>query len=180
MKIPLSDLKPQIDLTLTGDEDWLQPLYADFPADAVVETPRLTGSVTVIHELAGTVIARGTINYEPIVGCSRCGKPITWPLSLKFSLRFYKPGDDELEDREQTVSSGQLDDYWIENDEVDIGQVIHDQVHTAIPSRTIAYADDDKSCRICMTDLSEALVFGPGEQEPESPFAVLADKKWKN
>jgi uncharacterized metal-binding protein YceD (DUF177 family) len=183
MLIHSQDLDPSgapTRIEIAGDETWLERIYSDFPA-AGGARPRLTGTVSLSREAAGSVVVQGSIAFAPEVSCSRCSRFIPWPLRLELSQRYLAVELKHLP-REKNLSRSDLDAYYLEDGAVDLETLINDAVQTELPSTFVPEREDGAACRVCKADLSAALVYGKKETQagaPASPFAALKDLKLK-
>lgn len=184
MKISINDIDPRFDLNIQGNEPWLARLYEDFPVESGPK-PVLKGDLRLTSEEGGSILVTGQLSYAPMLGCSRCDKPIGWPLDLKVDVRFYPAGVNEAP-REKNLSRAELDAYYIEDAAVDVEVLINDTVQTGLPSRILVTSKDGKACGICKDDLTIDQVYGTpadggavkkGDSKPESPFAALKGLK---
>lgn len=178
MRIHIHDLKPDMNVHIDGTEPWLDRLYADFPAQNDQQSrPRIVGDLTLTLEEAGSVLVTGNLSYTPIVSCSRCDLGISWPLSFRLSVR-YLPENVNISSKERTLTSADLDAYYLEDNEIDLEGLINDTVQTALPNRVIATTDDGSACRICEADLTNSQVYGQkDDNDASSPFAALKNLK---
>jgi uncharacterized metal-binding protein YceD (DUF177 family) len=174
MKIHTRELHPELELDVKGDEPWLARIYGDFPVPSGAEIPKITGQVQLRLEEAGTVVARGELSYAPFVHCSRCELPIPWPLALSLNVR-YSPAF-ASETRDKTLSRAELDEYFLQDDQLDLEELINDTVQTSLPSRLSPLNEEGTACSICHQSVSGELVYGRPEETAkgkESPFARL-------
>lgn len=180
MRINLLDLNPDLAVDITGNEPWLARIYADFPVPVTQDgapAPLLTGHLKVALEAGGSVKVVGSIQYAPLVPCSRCDIRIPWPMNITVKARFVPDGINP-QSREKNLTRAELDAYYLEGDEADLEQLVNDLVQTALPTQVIAATDDEANCRICGDDLLAAVVYGHAERPAEaSPFAQLATLK---
>ncbi len=170
MRIHVTDIAPEAKLAITGDEPWLKKLYEDFPVEDDGPAPKLTGSLVLRREEGGSIKVTGHLEYAPMVSCSRCTKPILWPLAVEVEERFLPAAANPMR-RDMNLSSADLDAYYLEEQQVDVEGLINDLVQTELPLR-LTPAEDNGSCRVCHADVSDERVFGQGQAEG-SPFAVL-------
>lgn len=176
MRIHVNDLNPEMNLAISGSEEWLSRIYADFPLSPEEGVkPRAEGNLKLILEEGGTVLVRGKVRYAPVVNCGRCEKGIPFPLDLKIDMRFF-PETLQDDSPEVNLATGDLDTYYLDKGFADIEGLINDTIQTAIPNRLVLTAEDGKACQICGIDLSEDRLFG-AEAKEASPFAVLKDLK---
>lgn len=182
MKIAVKDLTDEMLLELQGNEIWLERLYADF-AQGPGERPKLTGTLKISTEAGGGVLVRGQLNYQPLIACARCDRDVPLPLSITLESRVLPPSANpdlaENSQRDRLLSRDELDVYFLIDGCVDLEVLINDAIQTEVPMRYVPVADDGKTCRICVGDLSQALVYGDG-QKANSPFSKLEALKLKH
>src|SRR5690606_24235846 len=106
LKVALGEIKNEFNLTLTGDEPWLSRIYADFAKEnrGAIDAAKITGSVRLIVEPAGTLKVSGRLAYQPTLPCGRCDKPLLWPLDLVLDARFFEPRPDEFSEKDKNLS----------------------------------------------------------------------------
>ena len=183
MKVHILDLNPDLDVSIAGDEDWLAPIYGDFPLpdDCKTEPAKIVGQAKVQKITDDVVRVTGQLKYEPQVSCSRCVKAIAWTLEESFDVYFQRRGQTELP-KDVTLRKGELDEYYFEAEEIDVGEVINDTIQTALPTRFLPEAVDGSACKICGIDLEPDHVFGTpaSEDDKDHPFAALKGLKTKN
>ena len=185
MKIKTSSLvKPQT-VSIQGDEPWLESIYTSFVEGA---TPaRLTGQLTLTPDTAGFGRVKGEISYTPLVDCSRCAEAIPWPINEKIDVLFRpaKSRDNaELQahsQKEYLLAREDLDDYVMDNGQLDLEELINDTVQMTIPLQTVPVVEGElgsSNCGICGIDLEQDQVYG---EAPVSDFASkLANRTAKN
>lgn len=181
MRVHISDLDQDKTITLSGTEDWLTTLYANFPlgeTGAGVK-PRLTGSLKLTLAEGGYVHVRGSLKYAPILNCGRCEKGLPLPLDLAIDTT-YMPAAAPVADKELNLTEADLETYYLEDDAVDLEGLIIDTVDLAVPTRFVVTKDDDKTCAACGIDLSNDRLYashGDEAAEKASPFSILKDLK---
>lgn len=175
MRVHVNQLHPDLTVTIVGTESWLDRIYADFPADAGGDRPRITGEITLCMETAGSVFVSGRVHYAPIVSCSRCALGIPWPMTLDLATRFTPPATNLPPARERNLSRAELDVYHFEEEAIDLEALINDMVQTSLPNQMIATTDDGSSCRVCSADLTSPQAYT--SEEKTSPFDALKGLK---
>jgi uncharacterized protein len=87
--------------------------------------------------------------------CSRCLEPMTVTVDAPFDLRYQPhspsaPGrDDEREIEEDDFATA-----FYENDQIDLGQLIHEQLYLAIPMKSLCGDGCRGLCPVCGTNLN--------------------------
>lgn len=88
------------------------------------------------YRLAGR--AAGSIELT----CSRCLEPFTMPVTAEFDLR-YVPHTENLGEGEQEVEEDDLATAFYSDDQIDLGQLILEQLHLAMPMKPLC----SEACR---------------------------------
>jgi uncharacterized metal-binding protein YceD (DUF177 family) len=180
VRVPVVSIEGEQVVRITGDEDWLAAIYADFPAPEDAAPSRLTGRLTLVRSALDVVDVTGELRFAPMVDCSRCSRSIPWSLDVPVQARFTPPPSDTPA-RDLRLSAADLDAYYFDEGAVDVAGLVNDAVQTSLPLRFVATTPDGKSCRICGVDVSSERVFGQGEETDEKhPFAVLKGLKLPN
>lgn len=186
MKISINDLNPSRRLPISGSETWLARLYGDFPAPEG-SAPPITGELELTRDDGGCVTVTGALNYAPFLPCSRCAKPLPWPLRMEVEARYY-PEDVNPAPREKNLSKADLDAYYLIDHAVDLEELVNDAVQTALPSQILSVDGNGENCAVCQEDVSTPYVYiedetkkpGAEPDEKASPFAVLKGLKLPN
>lgn len=179
MRFKVEELRNPVPIVIKGDEVWLREIYATFDQKKPGEGPLITGEMTLTPADYGVYYLEGELAYTPSVPCGRCVDRIPWEIKRSFSLRFLTPYQDEESDEplEKDLTPEDLDDYYIENKEIDIEPVLNDLIQTALPTRLIKTTADGKACAICLEDIEKPLVYEQQSAADASPFAVLKKLK---
>jgi uncharacterized protein len=98
---------------------------------------RLVGAVKTILELP----------------CSRCLESFTTPIDAPFDLR-YQPHAKVAAEAEREVEEDDLTTAFYENDEIDLGQLMHEQFYLALPMKPLCQSDCKGLCPTCGTNLN--------------------------
>ncbi|MBM4252388.1 MAG: DUF177 domain-containing protein [Deltaproteobacteria bacterium] len=180
MRLAVAAINGQIEVTIKGNEPWLEALYRDFPLPGGTgEAALLSGVLKLRVEEAGSVHVTGHLSYAPIVSCSRCDKAIAWPLACDVDVRYLPEQINDLE-REKNLSRNDLDAYFLDGDEVDLEQLITDTVELALPSRFVLADAKGERCRVCAVSVADGRVYGAADDTSQSsPFAALKGLKLK-
>lgn len=176
MKIAIKDLRQKQSIVITGEEPWLEGIYSEFPPPKGQMKPLVTGNVEIFcEEIEGAGYrVKGEIAYEPFVECSRCGDiKLQWPVSASFDVVFLAPDLKAMAHKEINLSEEELNDYFIDNGQIDLELLINDYIQMGIPQRTLKESEDGESCLTCGVNLDEDRVYGEEKSEDDSPFAAL-------
>ncbi len=183
MRIKVSDIVDPLTIDVEGDEAWLGKIYESFGVDKGQKSATVSGSLMIFPEQAGVVLVRGKVEFTPPVDCSRCGKIIPWPISESIEVAYTTKSEKNESGPHAIVDlrPQDLDEYLVENDEIDIEVLINEFIQVAVPTRKVLTDEDDR-CKICGEDLAGDSVYGQeNESEPtDNPFAKLKGLKLKN
>jgi len=100
------------------------------------------------------VLVEGTIRTTVSLNCSRCLKPVSYPVETRFREE-YNPAEDVDKEEEQELSERELDLSYYSNDELDISELIREQVLLSVPMKVLCRADCKGICPKCGKDLNE-------------------------
>jgi len=176
MKIYLRDLQDgPLTVNLEGTEDWLQAVCQWFRAPKSVEVPRLTGNVTFNH--AGDFVwVEGSFSYQPFVACDLCSHLVQINLSGAIS-RSYGLELPEFKEKEKDLKPGELDEFYLAGDHLDLGDMLNEVVQLALPAGNRHSSGHPE----CVPASEGGDVFwsseSPGEREADNPFAALKKLK---
>ena len=109
--------------------------------------------------------------------CSRCLEPFTAPVDQEFDLR-YQPHTVHVEG-EREIEEDDLTTAFYENDEIDLGHLMHEQFVLSLPMKPLCGDACRGLCPICGTNLNRA----PCDCKPvwEDPrLAALRELRTKN
>ena len=68
--------------------------------------------------------------------CSRCLDPLPWPVDVTFDVR-YHPRTTAASAEEVEIEEDDLTDAFYEKDEIDLGQLIHEQLMLSVPMKPL-------------------------------------------
>jgi uncharacterized protein len=85
--------------------------------------------------------------------CSRCLEPFTTPIDTAFDLR-YQPRSVNTGEGEREVEEDDLTTAFYENDEIDLGQLIREQIYLSIPMKPLCRERCLGLCPVCGTNLN--------------------------
>ena len=110
--------------------------------------------------------------------CSRCLEPFTVPVDHEFDLR-YQPHTATSGDSEKEIEEDDLTTAFYEKEEIDLGQLMHEQFVLSLPMKPLCSDACGGLCPICGTNLNK----GTCECKPvwEDPrLAALRELRTKN
>jgi uncharacterized protein len=110
--------------------------------------------------------------------CGRCLEPYTAPVDQSFDLRYHPrtlntgEGEKELEDDDLTTA-------FYENDEIDLGHLMHEQFVLSLPMKPLCGDDCKGLCPVCGTNLNRGTCdCKPVWEDPR--LAALRELRTKN
>ncbi len=121
------------------------------------------------------VVADGTVSITVSLNCSRCLKPVSYPVETKFSEE-YNPAEDLDKEEEQELTDRELDLSYYSNDELDISEMIREQVLLSVPMKPLCVADCKGICPACGRDLNDGAC-GCKTEEVDPRLAPLSKFK---
>jgi uncharacterized protein len=107
--------------------------------------------------------------------CSRCLETFTLPVATDFDLR-YVPRIENVGEGEKEVEEDDLATAFYSDDQIDLGHLIVEQLHLAVPMKPLCDVECKGLCPQCGTDLnSSACDCSPTWEDPR--LAVLKKLK---
>jgi uncharacterized protein len=95
----------------------------------------------------------GTIRTRLELPCSRCLEAFSWPIDAEFDLR-YQPHSQNSGEGEREVEEDDLTAAFYENDEIDLGQLMQEQVYLSLPMKPLCSDACKGLCPTCGTNLN--------------------------
>ncbi len=108
----------------------------------------LTGAIELFCDSAGFVYGMGSFSFTPKLACFLCQDPKPFPINSTFKVT-WRPAYSDNPPKELALTSDQLDEYFIENGQIDLAQVLLDTINDSIPDVTKFFEEGDLNCRIC-------------------------------
>ncbi|MFK7822832.1 MAG: DUF177 domain-containing protein [Oligoflexales bacterium] len=160
--------KPKI-IEILGSEDWLSLIYEQFRSSYGEKLSPLTGKFS-IKLLDACIQVEGSYQFSLILKCSRCSTSLVWPIHESLNL-FYSLQADDHSSRERDLTSKDLDDYFLLDNQVDLESVVNESVQLSFPLKV--------KCDECKSICEDDVVYSSDEegQESSSPFAKLRELK---
>jgi uncharacterized protein len=87
--------------------------------------------------------------------CSRCLEPFTMPVDQEFDLR-YQPHAVNTGEGEHEIEEDDLTTAFYENDEIDLGQLMHEQFVLSLPMKPLCEQGCKGLCPECGTNLNKS------------------------
>lgn len=174
MRIRLSELREKEVVDVDGTEAWLSALYETFPVPEGAEKPLVKAHLVVERLPEEFARVTGQVEYAPYVGCSRCERLIPWPIKSQLEVFFQRDERGPSEGKEIALKRAELDEYYfVDGEFIDLEAVVNDIIQTAIPTRTLRFCADGRTCAVCGEDLESAQVYGTKSAPAASPFNTL-------
>jgi DUF177 domain-containing protein len=128
-------------------------LFADAGGDLfrVVSPVMLTFDVD--RQEPGRYRMVGRVNGEIELSCSRCLEPFTMPVAGSFDLR-YIPRAENAGEGEREVGEDDLTTAFYDDDQIDLGQLVAEQFHLAVPMKPLCSEGCRGLCPHCGTNLN--------------------------
>ena len=98
----------------------------------------------------------GRLTGEIELACSRCLEPFRLPVAADFDLRYvpHVENTGHGENDEKEVEEDDLSTAFYENDAIDLGQLIMEQLQLALPMKPLCREDCRGLCPNCGTNLN--------------------------
>ena len=110
--------------------------------------------------------------------CSRCLEPFMVPVDQEFDLR-YQPHTINTGEGEREIEEDDLTTAFYENDEIDLGQLTHEQFVLSLPMKPLCSDACRGLCPVCGTNLNKsACDCQPVWEDPR--LAALRELRIKN
>jgi uncharacterized protein len=113
----------------------------------------------------------GTVKTTLQLPCSRCLEPLTWPVDAAFDLR-YQPRELNSGDGEREVDDEELTTAFYENDTIDLGQLMREQLYLSLPMKPLCGEECLGLCSQCGTNLNRDTC-GCAREWDDPRFATL-------
>ena len=181
MKVHVFDIHAEkgMNLHVKGDEPYAKEILARLTADdpdgaRLLRTAQLVAEVRLSRE-GKTVYVEGSAAADFSPPCARCLKPVATHLAPTFFLTLFpdRSGDSK---EEVELSEEELDETTYQNDEIDVGLLLNEQILLERPYRVLCSEDCRGLCPTCGADLNEGPCGCPA-QPGSLAFAGLKDLK---
>jgi uncharacterized protein len=117
----------------------------------------------------------GRVQTKLELPCGRCLEPFTLPVDAAFDLR-YHPRTENSGEGEREVEEDDLTTAFYENEEIDLGQLMHEQLYLSMPMKPLCRDDCRGLCPQCGTNLNRGTCDCPRAWE-DPRLAVLKTLK---
>lgn len=118
----------------------------------------LEGDVQVFlkaFKFGSKVLVDGRVASVVSLICSRCLKEFSFPIKINFSVEFI-PYREFAEEKEHELTKEKLDISFYQDDEIDVGGLIREQILLAVPMKPLCMSDCQGMCPKCGKNLNEA------------------------
>ncbi len=177
MLIDINDINPTLKLDISGFEKWIAPLVSEAMPSGESQSGKLYGNISFKKDAAGFVYAHGTIDFSSDMPCHHCGTAIPCKFQEKIKVS-WRPPYETSAPRDIQLTADDLDVYFIENEQIDVSQLLHDTIQCALPDAATQAESESNYCLNCRDLYSQRKATDhrpPVLEEPKkvSPFAVL-------
>ena len=164
MKISLKKvLKPE-SFPISGKEPWLDATYKLLSLKNHPIKPELSATITISPLIEGRYAVQGDMAFKAPLWCNLCQAKLEYQGSKKLDITFQPPKKDPPSN-EGDLALENLDEYFIEDGQIDLEQLLSEQVQLDIP--------DQIHCEKCGSPENDRLVYEGEPDEDSSPFAAL-------
>src|SRR5437868_2003185 len=114
--------------------------FKDIGSDAFRVVAPVSIAFDVDRQETGRYRLTGRVAGEVELTCSRCLEPFKMPVSTEFDLR-YVPREENVGDEEREVGEDDLTTAFYSDDQIDLGELIAEQFHLALPMKPLCSED---------------------------------------
>ena len=151
------------------DKRYDPSLFSEVEGDTFRVVAPVVLSFDVDNEETGRFRVVGQAKGDLELACSRCLEPFTLPVAPEFDLR-YESRVENAGEGEKEVEEDDLATSFYSDNQIDLGQLILEQVHLALPMKPLRTTACKGLCR------SAARTWTPGRCECEPEWI---DPRWK-
>jgi uncharacterized protein len=143
--------------SLQGAHEHVEKRYEPslFPGDT--EGFRVASPVTLAFDVdrqePGRYRLSGHVSGTLELACSRCLEPFRLPVDMPFDLR-YVPRSENTGEGEREVEEDDLTTAFYSDEQIDLGQLMLEQFHLALPMKPLCREDCRGLCPQCGTNLN--------------------------
>ena len=172
MIVDISEKQESFSVHLEGTEQWLKNIYDSFQQNdnsAVIQ-----GTLRINLDNPTYVLVDGEVRFNPLLDCSRCAGPVSWPISEKIHILLIR----ELPEFEQEkdLTNSELSEYFLEQgSKLDLEVIVNDTIQMARPERS---ADRCEKCQK-VTQVTNLAATTQRHGCANHPFAALGQLKSK-
>jgi uncharacterized protein len=144
--------------SLQGDHEHFEQhyqasLFEGVGGDAFRVVSPVTLGFDVDLQEPGRYRVAGRVRGELELTCGRCLEPFTLPVEGDFDLR-YVPRTENVGEGEREVGEDDLTTAFYDDDQIDVGELIAEQFHLALPMKPLCSEDCKGLCPHCGTNLN--------------------------
>ena len=173
MILQVSKITKDLEFSFNGSETWMGEIYQEFPLCNSKDHPlNIRLKIEILPEKRFKVT--GSFSFSPLLECSRCAMPLTWPLEDNIDAVF-EPEPTTFR-KDSDLSSDDLDRYYYKDDQINLETFLNEVIQLSRPDQVLKKTADGSGCELCHKDIDDPLVFGSEEQK-DNPFAVLKNLK---
>ena len=135
------------------DKRYEPSLFPRAEGDAFTVVSPVLLSFDIDGQETGRFRVAGQLRGELELACSRCVEPFTLPIVAEFDLR-YVPRMENAGEGEKEVEEDDLTTAFYDGDEIDLGLLIMEQFHLALPMKPLCGPGCKGLCPECGTNLN--------------------------
>jgi uncharacterized protein len=135
------------------DRRYEPSLFPSAEGDPLRVVAPVTLSFDVDRQEPGRYRVAGRLTGEVELSCSRCLEPFTLPVASDFDLR-YVPRTENVGEGEREVEEDDLATAFYDEDQIDLGHLIMEQFHLALPMKALCTEACKGLCPNCGTNLN--------------------------
>lgn len=124
---------------------------------------------------AGRVLVRGRVAGSVALECSRCLKGFLLPLDGEVET-YLEVSDEEAAEADHELSREEMDTRIVEKGRIDLRDIVAEQVHLAVPVKTLCRDECRGLCSHCGVDLNSGDC-SCGEDQTDSRWDALKELK---
>jgi uncharacterized protein len=98
------------------------------------------------------VRVRGNLNAQINAPCDRCLENVDIPVDREFDLYYTRSDEETGDDTEKELQLKDLDFAFLEGEEIDLDELVHEQLALALPVRVLCAEDCRGLCPQCGID----------------------------
>ena len=137
------------------EKHYKQSLFEGIGAGAFRVVSPISLAFDIDRQDAGRYRVAGHLTSEIEVPCSRCLEPFRLPVTSRFDLD-YVPRTENLGEGEREVDEDDLTTAFYSDDQIDLGELIAEQFHLAMPMKPLCSDECKGLCPLCGTNLNAA------------------------
>jgi len=90
----------------------------------------------------------GGVEAQLELGCCRCLEAFNWSVSVNVDL-LYLPASDGTGERDVQIEESDLSTAFYQDEQIDLGQLVHEQFQLALPMKPLCRRDCRGLCAVC-------------------------------